>query len=1087
MSLLQFQPRAELAATLTDDDTGITGTEWKWYQGNSLIARATDNDTPTTTTYTVQEDDEGHRLKVIATYTDRRGSQTATFTFPNPVQESRDDNADPVFPSATANRSVPENTKKDMDIGARVRATDNDNDTLTYSVPDTSVFSIHSGTGQLMTKDALNHEAADATDVVVTATDSSGAFDTIEVTVNVTDVDEAPGFTSPPVTEVIQGAVRREVAENTASLGGDVANNTYTATDPEAGMVTLSLSGDDMSMFELGGADDNVLAFKMGMEPDFEMPSDKNKDNIYEVTVVATAGGKTAERDVTVKVTNAEEAGKVTLSGDGAQPRVGSEIKATLADSDGGVENVTWMWERGTVSGTTFQPDTGADEQDGIEDEKTDTYMVMSADLNKRLRATATYLDKTYAPATDPLQDDANATSSMFSNTATSMASAMVGANPTNKPPKFAEGAMTSRYVMENVDADTAIGAAVLAMDTHTDAAQIVYSLGGADKDSFTIEAVDADFNGGDAEVGGQIRTKAMLNYEMKSAYTVTVTATDSSGLANDNATITVTIHVSNVDERPVITEGVLTLTGPRGSREHPENGTEAVGTYMMDGSEAIGATMELMGDDAGDFRLEGSGMSRMLKFRSTPNYEMPMDMNEDNEYMVTVMARKGDFMDKADVTVMVTDVEELGMLTADMDSPISYMERGTMTVATYMADGPMANNAIWTLEGADADDFTIRGGMLEFKSVPDYESPMGGADDDSNTYMVTVKASAGGEMEMMDVTIMVTNMEEDGTVTLMPTRPSVGTAITASVTDLDNVMEDTVMWQWASAEAMDETFTDIDGATMYTYTPVEGDVDMYLRATATYKDGYGNDEAMKVTDSAVSQLAVNGMAEVELTENVTNVGTYTASGASGSIAWSLTGDDEGAFSISGGALAFSPAPNFEMPTDTGMDNVYMVTVMATADGNMASQDVTVTVTDMDEDGSVTVMPTSAMVGDVLTAMLEDEDSSVTNTTWQWASADAMDGTFNNIDGADSATYTVADSDAGMSLMATATYDDVHGIGKMVSSEAVMVAADTVGSYDTNDDGEIDIGELFVAIDAYFDEKISITELFVVIDAYFAS
>ena len=86
-------------------------------------------------------------------------------------------------------------------------------------------------------------------------------------------------------------------------------------------MVTLSLSGDDMSMFELGST--GILAFKTGMEPDFEMPSDKNKDNIYEVTVVATAGGKTAERDVTVKVTNVEEAGKVTLSGEGAQPRVG--------------------------------------------------------------------------------------------------------------------------------------------------------------------------------------------------------------------------------------------------------------------------------------------------------------------------------------------------------------------------------------------------------------------------------------------------------------------------------------------------------------------------------------------------------------------------------------------------------------------------------------------------------------------------------------------------------------------------------------------------------------------------------------------
>ena len=38
-------------------------------------------------------------------------------------------------------------------------------------------------------------------------------------------------------------------------------------------------------------------------------------------------------------------------------------------------------------------------------------------------------------------------------------------------------------------------------------------------------------------------------------------------------------------------------------------------------------------------------------------------------------------------------------------------------------------------------------------------------SDDNTNSYMVTVKASAGGEMEMVDVTVMVTDVDElDGT-----------------------------------------------------------------------------------------------------------------------------------------------------------------------------------------------------------------------------------------------------------------------------------------------------------------------------------
>ena len=43
-----------------------------------------------------------------------------------------------------------------------------------------------------------------------------------------------------------------------------------------------------------------------------------------------------------------------------------------------------------------------------------------------------------------------------------------------------------------------------------------------------------------------------------------------------------------------------------------------------------------------------------------------------------------------------------------------------------------------------------------------------------------------------------------------------------------------------------------------------------------------------------------------------------------------------------------------------------------------------------------------------------------------------------------------------------------------------------VAMYDTNDDGAIDIGELFTAIDDYFAGVIGIGELFTIIDLYFS-
>ena len=430
--------------------------------------------------------------------------------------------------------------------------------------------------------------------------------------------------------------------------------------------------------------------------------------------------------------------------------------------------------------------------------------------------------------------------------------------------------------------------------------------------------------------------------------------------------------------------------------------------------------------------------------------------------------------------------MDELGALSGSTTDSVN---EGATDLGTYeltaIEDGPTVT---WSRGGDDADQFMLEGTgmsrMLKFESAPDYETPMGGANDDSNTYMVTVMASAGGEMEMVAVTITVDNVKEAGAVTLNPTRPSVGTPITASLEDSD-IVEGTVSWQWAKSMTMDGAFEDITGADSDTYTPAAADAGMYLMATATYTDGLGSDSANMVSSAAVSQLAVNGEPEVEHPENVTNVATYDGLRsriASGGRCRVTTQED---FNINGGQLTFRTSPDYEDPADANMDNVYMVTVEARAGTLMASEDVTVTVSNVNEAGTVTLSTMSPAVGSEVTATLTDLDGGITGTTWQWSKSMTMDGTFTDIDTATSASYTTVEDDTGMYLQATATYTDGHGAGKMATSEAVMISVNMVSGYDTNEDGAISIAELFVAIDNYFDGGISIAELFEVIDAYF--
>ena len=134
---------------------------------------------------------------------------------------------------------------------------------------------------------------------------------------------------------------------------GGVQPAVYTATDEDgdddaATGLTWLLSGADASKFDITTtAHERTLSFKAN--PDYESPGDSGRNNVYEVTVKVTdSDGNSDEQDVTVKVTNVEEDGTVTLST--LQPRVSFPVTATLTDSDNiAAGSVSWQWYRGRV------------------------------------------------------------------------------------------------------------------------------------------------------------------------------------------------------------------------------------------------------------------------------------------------------------------------------------------------------------------------------------------------------------------------------------------------------------------------------------------------------------------------------------------------------------------------------------------------------------------------------------------------------------------------------------------------------------------------------------------------------------------
>ena len=125
-------------------------------------------------------------------------------------------NTAPVFSAETATWSVDENTAAGIDIASPVRATDADRDLLTYTLEgtDAASFAIVATSGQIRTREPLNHEEKAEHSVTVKADDRRGGMDTIAVTIMVTDVDgeapEAPD--APTVTETAGSSTSLDVS-----------------------------------------------------------------------------------------------------------------------------------------------------------------------------------------------------------------------------------------------------------------------------------------------------------------------------------------------------------------------------------------------------------------------------------------------------------------------------------------------------------------------------------------------------------------------------------------------------------------------------------------------------------------------------------------------------------------------------------------------------------------------------------------------------------------------------------------------------------------------------------------------------------
>ena len=173
---LQPEVDVEIGTTLTDPDGEVVGSPvWTWYTSKaaSPVVGNLLHWTQRTTgaTFTPLAPYEGDYLWVHVEYRDPQSTddtKTADAKSENPVRAavSANANASPDFQDDTDDRTVPESTAVGDPVGAPVKATDTDNDTLTYelvaalvpNVEDVEFFDIDMEAGQITVAQALDYD-----------------------------------------------------------------------------------------------------------------------------------------------------------------------------------------------------------------------------------------------------------------------------------------------------------------------------------------------------------------------------------------------------------------------------------------------------------------------------------------------------------------------------------------------------------------------------------------------------------------------------------------------------------------------------------------------------------------------------------------------------------------------------------------------------------------------------------------------------------------------------------------------------------------------------------------------------------------
>ena len=670
---------------------------------------------------------------------------------PNSLPEFDDD--------AITSLSIAENSPADTAVGAPITASDSDSqDVLTYSLSgaDSALFSVGASSGQISIgagtsldfespSDSGGNNVYNLTVQVTDGKTSEGNADTVvddsvDVTIEVTDVNESPRFGS--------SNIELEIDENTS--GGTNIGDPIVASDPESNTLTYSLSGADSALFSVGASTGQI---RVGASTvlDHESSADSGNDNVYELTVQVTDGknvdgsSDTSVDDsiiVTITVRNVNEPPEFDSSGvelevaenTATNTNIGDQIAAT--DPEGG--DVTY-----SLTGTNA---------DLFDVDASSGQVKTNGSLNYEAASTYTVA----FTASDPQSNSASI--------ALTIAVTDIDTEAPGEPAK-------PSVVPNSGNGHEALKVTWTAPEN-----------AGPAITGYVVQyrGEDSGANWTQVTVAANITETAISGLESNTAYEAQVRADNDEGEGAWSESGTADTFAAPVENSPPEFDDGATITLSVGENALPGSAVGAPITASDSDQDDV-LTYSLSGADSGLFSVGASTGQISVGAGTALDHESPADSDGDNGYELTVQVTDGwdengsvdsTVDDLINLTITVTDVNE----PPEFDSSVAELEIAENTATNtnvgdpIAASDPESDGLTYSLAGVDAASFNIGPltGQIKTEGLLDHESPSDVGGD--NVYKLTLQVTDGKDEngsvdstvdDLINLTITVTDVNE--------------------------------------------------------------------------------------------------------------------------------------------------------------------------------------------------------------------------------------------------------------------------------------------------------------------------------------